>query len=164
MVANNNLIETNRKLSKLHGVSSMSPNHTENCDLTKLNFCSLLNDIIEYQYFDVSFHHPTSSIYNIKNTISFLHINIRSLIQTRKLWCTVHEFFTLLPFTLNIVCVSETRFKGDPLINIAIPNYNFVHADSVANAGGVRRLCLVNVQESSKSRAKFDFKRLRRNG
>ena len=35
------------------------------------------------------------------------------------------------------MCVSETRLKGNPLINIAIPSYNFVHADSVTNAGGV---------------------------
>ena len=47
------------------------------------------------------------------------------------------EFLTLLPYTPHIVCVSETRLKGNPLINIAIPNYNFVHTDSVTNAGGV---------------------------
>ena len=34
-------------------------------------------------------------------------------------------------------CVSETRLKGDSLINVLIPGYNFVHSDSVTNAGGV---------------------------
>ena len=33
--------------------------------------------------------------------------------------------------------VSETRLKGNPLINISLPDYNFVHSDSVTNAGGV---------------------------
>ena len=35
------------------------------------------------------------------------------------------------------MCISETRLKGDPLINIRLPNYTFVHADSLTNAGGV---------------------------
>ena len=56
----------------------------------------------------------------------------------------------MLPFTPDIVCVSETRLKGNPLINIAIPNYNFVNADSVTNAGGV------GVYVSSKFRFQVD--------
>ena len=35
------------------------------------------------------------------------------------------------------MCVSETWLKGDPLINICLPNNSFVHADSLTNAGGV---------------------------
>ena len=136
MVANNSLIVTNRKLLELLGMRSMSPNHTENCDLTELSFCSLLNNISECQYFDVPFNDPTSSIHNVKNIISLLHVNIRSLNKEEN-FDALFEFLTLLPFTPDIVCVSETRLKGNPLINIAIPNYNFVHADSVTNAGGV---------------------------
>ena len=49
------------------------------------------------------------------------------------------------------MCVSETRLKGNPLINIAIPSYNFVHADSVTNAGGV------GVYVSSKFRFQADL-------
>ena len=45
MVANNSLIVTNRKLLELLGMSSISPNHIENCDLTELSFCSLFNII-----------------------------------------------------------------------------------------------------------------------
>ena len=33
--------------------------------------------------------------------------------------------------------VSETRLKGDPLINVLKPSHNFVHSDSVTNAEGV---------------------------
>ena len=64
----------------------------------------------------------------------------------------LYEFFTLLPFTPDIVCVSETRLKGNPLINIAITSYNFVHADSVTNAG------VVGVYVSSKFRFQVDPK------
>ena len=35
------------------------------------------------------------------------------------------------------MCVSETRLKGEPLINSLIPNHKFVHADSTTKAGGV---------------------------
>jgi len=29
------------------------------------------------------------------------------------------------------------RLKSDPVINISLPDYDFIHADSVTNAGGV---------------------------
>jgi len=35
------------------------------------------------------------------------------------------------------VCISETRIRGEPSINISIPNYNFVHVDSATKTGGV---------------------------
>ena len=34
-------------------------------------------------------------------------------------------------------CVSETRIKGDPLVNISLPQYNLVHDDSTTRAGEV---------------------------
>ena len=33
--------------------------------------------------------------------------------------------------------MSETRIKGDPLVNISLPQYNLVHDDSTTRAGGV---------------------------
>ena len=150
MVAINSLIVTSRKFLELLGMSSISPNHTENCDLTELSFYSLLNNISECQYFDGPFNDSTSSIHNVNNTISLLHVNIRSL-NKQENFDALFEFLTLLPFTPDIVCVSETRLKGNPLINIAIPNYNFVHADSVTNAGRV------GVYVSSKFRFEVDL-------
>ena len=35
------------------------------------------------------------------------------------------------------MCVSETRLKGELLINILIPNYKFVHTDFTTKTGGV---------------------------
>jgi len=35
------------------------------------------------------------------------------------------------------VCISETRIRGEPSINISIPNYNFVYVDSATKAEGV---------------------------
>ena len=47
------------------------------------------------------------------------------------------EFLKALPCFADIVCVSETRIKGDPLVNILLPQYNRVHDDSTTRAGGV---------------------------
>ena len=36
-----------------------------------------------------------------------------------------------------MICLSETRIKKDPLINIELTNYSFAHVNSISNAGGV---------------------------
>ena len=36
-----------------------------------------------------------------------------------------------------MICLSETRIKQEPLINIELTNYSFVHVNSKSNAGGV---------------------------
>jgi len=38
---------------------------------------------------------------------------------------------------LDVVCVSETRIKENPICNISIPGYEFVHIDLPSNARGV---------------------------
>ena len=128
----------------------MSPNRTENCDLTELSFCCLLNNISECQYFDVPLNIPTTSVRYIKNTISLLHVSIRSL-KKQENFDALFKFSILLPFTPDIVlCVSETRLNGYPLISTTIPNNSFVYADPVTNAGGVE------VYVSSKFRFQVD--------
>ena len=49
----------------------------------------------------------------------------------------LYELILSLPVFPDVVCASETRIKGDPVINISIPNYNFFHKNSPINAGGV---------------------------
>ena len=36
-----------------------------------------------------------------------------------------------------MICLSETRIKKDPLINIELTNYSFAHVNSKSNAGGI---------------------------
>ena len=36
-----------------------------------------------------------------------------------------------------MICLPETRIKKDPLINIELSNYSFVHVNSKSNAGEV---------------------------
>jgi len=54
----------------------------------------------------------------------------------------LYEFLTSLSYTSDIICISETRIKMEPLINISLPNYNFIHATT--NAGGVAIYVLSN--------------------
>ena len=65
-----------------------------------------------------------------------LHVNMRSLNKHQN-FDALYEFLILLSFSPDVICISETRLRGDSLTNITIPNYNFVHADSITNVGGV---------------------------
>ena len=49
----------------------------------------------------------------------------------------MYEFLTTLNFSPDIVCLTETRIKSQPLINVEIPNYSFVRVGSESAAGGV---------------------------
>ena len=48
-----------------------------------------------------------------------------------------YEFIESLNFLPHVICLSETRIKKNPLINIELTNYSFVHVNSKSNAGGV---------------------------
>ena len=67
------------------------------------------------------------------STLILLHIKVRSLNKNSDLF----EFIESLNFLLHVICLSETRIKMDPLINIELTNYSFVHVKSKSNAGGV---------------------------
>ena len=71
---------------------------------------------------------------NEKNSWVLLHLNICSL---QKNFDLLYEFLTTLNFSPDIVCLTETRIKFQPLISVEIPNYSFVHVDSESAAGGV---------------------------
>ena len=58
-------------------------------------------------------------------------------INNKKNFDKFEEFLKALPCLPDIVCASKTRIKGDPLVNISLPQYNLVHDDSTTRAGGV---------------------------
>ena len=68
------------------------------------------------------------------NSISIIHINIRSL---QKNLDFLQEFLRLLPNMPKIICLSESRINQKPLINLDLPNYKLEHIDSPTPAGGV---------------------------
>jgi len=69
-----------------------------------------------------------------QTSLSLLHVNIRSLnFNFDDLIELIHSI-TLKP---DVVCVSKTRIKENPICNISIPGYEFLHVDSPTNAGVV---------------------------
>ena len=97
-----------------------------------MTFNTLLDNIANCIYTDVS----NVNLPSTDNGITLLHINMRS-INNEKNFDKFEEFLKALPFLPDIVCVSETQIKGDPLVNISLPQYNLVHDDSTTRAGGV---------------------------
>ena len=51
------------------------------------------------------------------------------------------ELIHQLPTRPHLIGLSETKIKHQPLLDISLPNYNFIHAASPTNAGGVG-LCI----------------------
>ena len=54
-----------------------------------------------------------------------------------KIFSWFYEFIDSLNQPPHIICLSETRIKHEPLINIELNNYSFIYANSKTNAGGV---------------------------
>ena len=91
-------------------------------------FETLTNNITNCEYYD------TNCKLIQKNSLLLLHINVRSLSKNFDL---LHEFLTSLNSIPQVICISESRIKNHPLVNIDLPNYSFLHVDSDTNAGGV---------------------------
>ena len=135
-IISQNLETNNRKLLELLGASRLAENLRENCDLSDLTFNTLLDNIADCIYTDVS----NVNLPSTDNRITLLHINMRS-INNEKNFDKFEEFLKALPCLPDIVCVSETQIKGDPLVNISLPQYNLVYNDLTTRAGGVA-ICL----------------------
>ena len=103
-----------------------------------MTYSSLLQNITECNDFDVPYLDlPDRNLTeNSQQTLTLLHVNLR-FINNLQNFDAFEEFLINLSFSPDIVCVSETRLKGEPLINISIPNYKFGHTDSTTKAGGV---------------------------
>jgi len=91
----------------------------------------LTSKIKKCKYIDnLSFH----NLQNFGHSLKLTHLNIRSL---HKNFDAMHDFLQSLSFSPDIVYLTETRIKEQPLINISLLNYNFVHANSQPSAGRV---------------------------
>ena len=95
-----------------------------------LSFDDAFNQVKSCSYYDT-----LSLIPRLKsNELFLLHINIRSLQKNFDDLVNLISQFTVLP---DIICITETRLKNNPLINISIPGYDFVKANTSSFAGGV---------------------------
>ena len=69
-----------------------------------------------------------------ENSLKPVHLNIRSLTKN---FDALFEFISSLNFTPDLVCLTETRIKNQPLVSITVPGYSFAHVNSLSSAGGV---------------------------
>ena len=101
-------------------------------------------------YFDLNSKRPT---FDPNRSLVLLHINIRSL---HKNFDNLYDFLVELNFLPDVICLTETRIKLHPLLNISLPNYTFFHTDSTSNAGGVG-IYVLNKFQVKKSITQYNF-------
>ena len=63
-----------------------------------------------------------------------MHLNIRSF---HKNYDALYNLLQSLKFSPDLLCLTETRIRDQPLFNISLPGYSFVHVNSKTAAGGV---------------------------
>ena len=83
------------------------------------------------KYYDLNFQ---NNMLNSSQNLFLLHLNIRSLQKNYDKLC---ELIDQLPTKPHLIGLSETKIKHEPLLDISLPNYNFIHAASPTNAAGV---------------------------
>lgn len=71
---------------------------------------------------------------NGPNPLILGHVNIRSI---QKNFDDLHHFLATLQLQVSLLCLSETRLKSDPISNISLKGYTFIHSPTRTNAGGV---------------------------
>ena len=71
-----------------------------------------------------------------KKSLFILHINIRSIYKNFD--ALNYEFLQSLDYLPDIICLSETKIKNLPTVNLSLTGYHSIeHADSQTAAGGV---------------------------
>ena len=128
-------VSCDKDLSELGNTSQAAEQHLtasgieELCDKIYESFST---NILKCHYFDIS----KNSQINMKdnNSLSIIYLNIRSL---NKNFDKLYDFLLCLTFTPDVLCLSESRIKKQPLVNINLSGYSFVNVDPVGNAGDV---------------------------
>ena len=97
----------------------------------RFNTDEFLSDNIESRYYS------TGDFLGKKfpsNKFSIIHINIASL---QKHIDEFRSFLAGLNIKFDIICISETRLYDEPLVNIEIDGYSFIHTPTQTRCGGV---------------------------
>ena len=96
-------------------------------DLSEKTFSLLFQNINRCKFVAVN-----SIPNNCNDSLILLHLNMRSL---QKNFDNLYHFLSTFPTKPDVICISETKIKDKPLLNISIPGYTFLHSST--NAGGV---------------------------
>ena len=128
-------VSCNRDLSGLGNTSQAAEQHLIVCETEELCdkiYESFSTNILKCHYFDISKNNQINM--NDNDSLSIIHLNIRPL---NKNFDKLYDFLVCLPFTPDVLCLSESRIKKQPLVNINLSGYSFVNVDPIGNAGGV---------------------------
>ena len=101
---------------------------TDNFDLSDKTFPLIFQNIKPCQYTNVN------NISLKTNDMISLHVNIR---PPQKNYDELYQFVSELSLKPLIICITKTKLKGIPDVNISLPGYAFIHENSSTNAGGV---------------------------
>ena len=63
-----------------------------------------------------------------------LHVNVQSWHKNYEL---MYKLTEALQIFSHVICITKTHIKNQPLSNLDLPNYCFVHVNTTTNVGGV---------------------------
>ena len=110
-------------------------NFTYNDSIVNLNSRSVIGDLFKnISQCEYVSEGNSPAVSTTSSSLFIFHVNIRSL---QKNFDNLLEFMNMLIVLPDIICLSETRLKSDPVLNVNIPGYTFIHKPSNTNAGGV---------------------------
>ena len=128
-------VSCDRESSEVGNTSQAAEQHltvSETEELRDKIYKSFSTNILKCHYFDISQNNQINMKDN--NSLSIIHLNIRSL---NKNFDKLYDFLLRLTFTPDVLCLSESRIKKQPLVNINLSGYCFVNVDPVGNARGI---------------------------
>ena len=128
-------ISCDRDLSGLGNTSQAAEQHlivSETEELCDKIYESFSTNILKCYCFDISKNNQINM--NDNDSLCIIHLNIRSL---NKNFDKLYDFLVCVPFTPDVLCLSESCIKKQPLVNINLSGYSFVNVDPVGNAGGI---------------------------
>ena len=104
-------------------------------------------------FFDNCVYHDITSLNNVvnlkTNELFILHFNVRSLQKNIDKLITLLVTFSETP---DIIAISQTKLTyGQPLLNVDITGYDFIHCISITKAGGVGFYIKQNLSYKQKS-------------
>jgi len=114
----------------LHQSRAATLNHCSQDDLVDNIYNKLTDNVRKCECHDLNYKY---SFAHFENGLMLLHVNVRSLHKNFNL---LYEFIESLNLLSYVICLSETKRK-EPLTNIELTNYSFVHANSNTNVSGV---------------------------
>ena len=83
-----------------------------------------------------NYYHPVSPLFASKpsNSLFSLHVNIHTINKNFPLF---YDLLQSLPNHSDIICISETWITHQPITNVSLPGYEFIHYPTKKRAGEV---------------------------